>query len=283
MDASVSAAPSERRAEALITRRSAITVTVLTLFFVIMGYLDFPAKSGPLVVLRMASVGWSLWLLAMLIRQGTHPGLWFSRVVVGLAPLPLLPIFWLTAQEHSIRNLPLELFIRENVCSVVWAVVAPPNVAVSAAVIVAFSSQSLILFWWGGIPLDRPITRMEPWTTLFVGFGSLLLAFYRAHRQRGEVRMIVAAERATALAQLARAFLAVRDLANTPLQTIEVALALLSERYPAAGELTIKIEHSLIRLRDLNEVLANKAAETEWRSGDESFDSMSVIQQLRKD
>ena len=45
-------------------------------------------------------------------------------------------------------------------------------------------------------------------------------------------------ERTAALQRLVRAYLAVRDLINTPLQTLHIALPLLTTRCPAAREIT---------------------------------------------
>jgi hypothetical protein len=267
----------EREAETLVTWRSAVTQAVLTAVFPVFGYLDFPSTGRPVFLSRVVCIGWALALLAILVRQRKRPSLTFSRIAFGLAPIPLLPMFWLLAHERSLRILPLELFFRENLASVLCAVATPPAAAISLVVIAAITAQNFIVYYFGAIPLAADTTRLEPWTSLLIGVFAVGLALYRAHRQRAEVGLIVARERATALERMTRSFLAARDLANTPLQTLELSLSLLKGRYPQAQDLTTKMERSLMRLRELNLVLDIKASEVEWKTGDESFDAMSVL------
>src|SRR5262249_10892574 len=82
---------------------------------------------------------------------------------------------------------------------------------------------------------------------------------------------------AAALEKLARTLLAVRDFANTPLQTIEAATALARKQHPEVGEQLGTIERALARMRELNRVLSGHEAHVRWQPGDESFDALERL------
>jgi hypothetical protein len=268
----------ERDAEAIVTRRAAVTILVLSAIIPVYGYLDLPVVSLPVRISRLVAVGWALLFLGILLMKWQRPPLVFTRIVFGLAPIPLLPMFWLLAHERNARGLPLELFIRENVVSLLLAALTPPSATFTILLICAFTLQGIALYSVGGIPIVRAAENLQPWTSALIGLSAVGLALYRAHRQREEVRLIVARERATALERLTRSFLAIRDIANTPLQTLEVSLSLLTARHPEDRDLASTMQRSVVRLRDLNHVLASEAPELVGTAGEESFDPMKAIQ-----
>jgi hypothetical protein len=269
-----------REAEALVTWRSAVTQAVLTAIVPVAGMLDFPNAGTAVLISRGFTLVWALTLLGVLLAQRKRPRLEFCRLACALAPLPLLVMFWLLIHERSARDLPLEIFIRGNVASLLFAMQTPPKAAANLVTISAFTVENLVLYWNGTIVrVPHTTSWLEPWTSLLVGACAVGLALYRARRMRREVQLIAAVERALALDRLTRSFLAVRDLANTPLQTLEVTLALLDARYPAAHDLTRKMARSLMRMRELNQILSAQASNLSWKNGGESFDPTSVLKE----
>jgi hypothetical protein len=109
---------------------------------------------------------------------------------------------------------------------------------------------------------------------IYAIFGIVLLV--QSHRRfLRERRMAHAQAEAAALERLARDFLAVRDFANTPLQTIDSTTALLALRHPElAGELK-PIERALARLREMNGLLARHDSALKWDKATEA----SALQQ----
>jgi hypothetical protein len=104
-----------------------------------------------------------------------------------------------------------------------------------------------------------------------------LLAVYRARRQQKDIATTVKLEQAEALQRLMRSYLAVRDLVNTPLQTLQTSAHLLAVRHPAAKEELAPMERAVERLKELNQLLADEASDVEWRSGTEAFDPVTVL------
>ena len=90
-----------------------------------------------------------------------------------------------------------------------------------------------------------------------------------------------AAERARtearALERLAREQLALRDLANTPLQTLEIVVELLRRQHPEARELSDRMERSLVRLRELSRAISVHPG-VRWGPREESFDPLAVLE-----
>jgi hypothetical protein len=268
----------EHDAEAFVTWRSAVTIAALAASLTILSHLNFPdVIRRPLAISRLVTLGWESALLGILISQRRKPGLGASSVAFGLTAVPVLPMFWLIAHERTLRGLPLELFARENAAAIVFALTTPPSATVCLIVIAACTAQAVLSYWIGGFPISLATLRLEPWTSMLFGMFAAAVALYRARRQRREVALIVEAERSAALGRLMRAYLAVRDLVNTPLQTLGISLSLLTTRRPEDRQLHQAMERSVERLRELNRTLATERAAVAFRPGEESFDPIAVL------
>jgi hypothetical protein len=126
---------------------------------------------------------------------------------------------------------------------------------------------------------DPERTAGEPWTTLVYGAAGLALLFHLQHMRRMEREMVHARVEQRALEDLARRLMAMRDLANTPLQTIELTVGNLRERAPEHAAALDRIERALERLRGIRGFLSGLEDGERWSSGAESFD---VRQQLAR-
>jgi hypothetical protein len=64
-------------------------------------------------------------------------------------------------------------------------------------------------------------------------------------------------------------------MANTPLQTLTLGLALLQDRCDdkTLGRMTRAVE----RLRQLDEAMSAYSSQVRWRNGDVGFDALAVI------
>ena len=72
--------------------------------------------------------------------------------------------------------------------------------------------------------------------------------------------------------------LAVRDFSNTPLQTLYLTTALLRYRHRNDSELLERMDRSLARLRELNDIMSRYETQVGWKDGDESLDAAAVLQ-----
>lgn len=84
------------------------------------------------------------------------------------------------------------------------------------------------------------------------------------------------AREARALERVARVALAVKDMANTPLQVLEIGLANLEEN-PAHQSSIERMRRAVARLNELDRVMTAYSANTHFRREDLSFDPVAVI------
>jgi hypothetical protein len=267
----------EREAEALVTWRAAVSLALLTAFGSVLGYLYFPSAGPPLLFLRVASFLWAMGLLLVLFAQRRAPRLSILHLVFALTPIPLFPTFWFVGLERTAQALPFELFVRQNLSAVLYALATPPSAAISLLVIVAFTAEALLLTDFSHRPGDIGAYGWQPWTSLLYGLCAMVIALYRAQRQRREVAMIIEIERSISLRRIFRAYLTVRDFVNTPLQTLTISLSLLEGRCPEASDIRSRMERSVARLEELNHILQSEASVPKWTSGHDSFDPLSSL------
>jgi hypothetical protein len=123
----------------------------------------------------------------------------------------------------------------------------------------------------------------EPWATAVFVFFAVVLLIQTHRRYKLERRAARAKEEAASLERLARAFLAIRDYANTPLQTIDCTTALVALTNPELATTLAPIGRAVDRLRDLNHLLSKLQSRVDWRSGDTSFDPERMLQDVGKD
>lgn len=273
------------RVEALVTWRSAMTASALIAITAAVGpssgFLNLPGIGRAFVASRAATMAVALVVIGFLIVQRARPRLSVVRVLFLLPAIPVLFMIWFLVPERAAHGLPTELLVREAVASAVYALAAPPEVFLSILPIAAFSMESLLVYWMAPRSYQWAVPRWQPWTSLLYTAGIVSLTLYRAHRQQDEVATIVKSEQSAALQRLTRSYLAVRDLINTPLQTLRIAAHLLAARYPDAGEAIGTIDRAVDRLNELNQVLADEASTVGGLPGTEAFDPLAVLRASR--
>jgi hypothetical protein len=245
----------------------------------VLGLANAPNAEHPIAIVRVVSVLWSAGILGLLIARRSSGSLLLSKAAFALVPLPLFPTFWLLVGERTLHDLPFEAFFRQELVCIVYALETPPSAAISVGMIAAFTLDALVLLWWLG-PHSHLVAAQtwQPWTILLWGACAVAIALYRASGQRQAVAMVAAVEREAAMKRLVYAHLAVRDLVNTPLQTLKISLSLMADRFPEAHALQVAMSRSVERLDQLNQVLRTEAPEVEWKRGEESLDPIHVLQ-----
>lgn len=123
------------------------------------------------------------------------------------------------------------------------------------------------------------VTR-EPWMTLLLAVLAVLMLHTRSRRRELEQRVAAAEQRARLLGDVARMLLSLRDRANTPLQTIEIAVALL-ETEGATPEHIAVMQRALARLSVVQQALSKSSAELASVAGD-TLSPVGLEQALRE-
>jgi hypothetical protein len=269
------------KAEALATWRSAIMVNALIATSVALapstGILNLQGVERPFAIARTATMVLALGAIGVLIPQRNNPRTSVAQALFALPAIPTLLMNWFLAGDRAAQGLPTELFVREAIASAILALATPPRVIVSLVPIAAFSVETLLVYWTARGSDHGQLPPWQPWTSLLYATCMALIAVYRGRRHQREVATIVKLEQAAALRRLMRSYLAVRDLVNTPLQTLRVSAHLLGVRYPEAKDVTGTMERAVDRLGDLNQLLADETSTMDSPPGAEAFDPIAVL------
>jgi len=119
----------------------------------------------------------------------------------------------------------------------------------------------------------------EPWITVLYCVVALVLLIHRRRQLAAQVAVVRLQTKATYVEQLMRKFQAVRDLANSPLQSIEATLTLLRHKHPESQAQLVRIERQLDRLRKLTIVLSRYHPRSS-AADERSFDALEVLQRV---
>lgn len=147
--------------------------------------------------------------------------------------------------------------------------VSAPTWRSGGALIAVFTVHALALWRVLAHSASSPALDREPWFTLFFAVIAALLLYTRSRRRELERRLAAAEARARALSQVSGMLLALRDRANTPLQTLEIAIARLEQGGHADVGSVALMRRALERLVSIQRALAEtKVRDTEIEVAD---------------
>ncbi|MFY0572073.1 hypothetical protein ACN28E_50725 [Archangium lansingense] len=249
-------------------------------------FIDYQVFRGALLmpILRALHVLWALGVLGVLLarRHRLTPALIHASFAAVV--LPFLPLF--AAAEYSMTGSGLIWIPMTGHRLVMLAigVLAPTGLWLGGGLIASFALEAVVLWYVLGLG-SHPGVRSpwEPWGTLIYGGVALAMLAYRVRSHSIELKLREVRAEAAALERLARLFLAVRDATNTPLQTLELSIALLRRRNPETEPTTAAMERAVERLRSLAQRLGSVDPLLVWREGDESFDADAMLRHLEED
>jgi hypothetical protein len=100
--------------------------------------------------------------------------------------------------------------------------------------------------------VQRHIAMGEPWASVAIGVFALALFVYRIRRESIERHLVQREEEAAVLRRFTDLVLEVRDLSNTPLQTIALSSALIRAERPELRVVLDRVDRALARLKALD-------------------------------
>jgi hypothetical protein len=249
-------------------------------------FIDYQVFRGALLlpVLRSLHVLWILLILGALLarRHRLTPKLINGGFAGGV--LPFLPIFALAESFMVGTGLIWVPMTGHRLVMLAIGVLAPTGLWLGGGLIAAFALEAVVLWFALGLG-SHPGVRSpwEPWVTLIYGGVALAMLAYRVRSHHIELKLREVRAEAEALERLARLFLAVRDATNTPLQTLELSIALLRQRSPESEPTLAAMERAVQRVRSLTQRLGSVDPLLVWREGDESFDADAMLRHLEED
>ncbi|UJR84666.1 Hypothetical protein I5071_67450 [Sandaracinus amylolyticus] len=263
-----------RRRRAWAALRTASALNVVGIALELMTGRELPGiPAWPALV--SGAVGLVLFALAML-----RPPHWSGRLaswlfVVNSAAIALALFvrdpYYAAFAEHWIP------FQGSKLCCVIVAVLAPRLWAGVLATIL-HAGSSVLAFALLPPDVREQIAFGEPSVTIGVGVLTAAVLAHRLRRESLERELLRAQTEAAAAQHLARTVLAIRHLANTPVQTIALTSALLSQRHPGERSLIARQERAVEKLRRIDELLVRYDRELEWHSDDASIDAIALLE-----
>jgi hypothetical protein len=217
------------------------------------------ARFGVVPPMHLASMAASVALMILLstrIGRTASAGAWafFINNVFIMAAISL------DTPHVFMGGGPLPAFQAQKLAVLTVALLAPPSLWSGLGSIALFGGAPLVELATLEEPTRDNLTT-EPWAMMAYGMFAIGLYLYRIHTRRVERRMRRALAEAVAFERLARMQLAIRDVSNTPLQTLRLTNAVLRGRCPGERHLVERMDRALSRLCELNTVIAQHEPE----------------------
>jgi hypothetical protein len=223
----------------------------------------------------LASAGVGLLLLGVLIVRRRKPSLALADLIFLVNATAVIIAIWWIGGAYAASAQPWVPF-QEHKLGMVTVALLAPEIWVGVVGIAAHVGASMIQ-----LALFPSVTREhlpleEPWATVaFLLFAALLLV-YRAKQAARERKLARALAQAEANEHLAKVLLAVRDLANTPLQTISFAAGTARATHADVAPAMDRIDRSLGKLRAIERLLRGSDECLRWTEADTSLDSVAL-------
>jgi hypothetical protein len=223
------------------------------------------------VVICAAIWSWSL------LHRGV-PSMTTSNLVLLILNAAIIAALTSAGQRLAESGMPWVPFRPHKLGVMAIALLAPPALWVGIVTILGFIAAAAIQFALFDPEIRARLPFGDPLSTVMFGAFALVLLFFRHRADKVERDVTRAHAEAESYQRYARAILAIRDLANTPLQTLTNVVALLRQRHPELDEEINRLERAVTRLTELDRAMRPIEQHLEWRPGDESWDPQSILQ-----
>jgi hypothetical protein len=260
--------------EAQQAHRTAAVVAVLGIFGTavsFLGWRDVPAY--PLRYFQYLELAVCGAALVVLWLFRSSPSKRLGNAIFLMILLPAICMDWVGDNERAQKGGCFVPYAPKKLAALTVGALAPPGAFTGVAGIVLLIGSALLHHLLFSEEVRRHMTAGEPWATVLYGGFALVLLFYRLRGRALQAEMARNEAERIALRRISRMALSLRDLANTPIQTLELVSHLLSTERPKLHVLRSRMERSLERLRRLNSILRRHQDAVPWQEHPESFDA----------
>jgi hypothetical protein len=223
----------------------------------------------PFFVLRLPYLFVALAYLIVLLHQREKLGFQAIQLMLVALTLSAFPYIWVSQAAFANSQNPWIPFYGFQITALAVAIFRYGNgVRFNVFLLAAITIESAA-FWWRFQLGSEPLLARSGyiWSVLLTGLCAATLLIARYQYERTLRRFIELEARAATAEMTARAFLTVRDRANSPLQTLEIGLALLKRQQPESA-ISDALLSALKKLVDLLETFNTRNAEIDWSQAD---------------
>jgi hypothetical protein len=204
-----------------------------------------------------------------------------ARVAQGTMLFVLAPAcayFWFNDSLRAAQGACWVPFEGNKVTALACALLAPPSVAVSL-VIIGVAASALVHFALMSDAAKATMAAGEPFTTLAYTGIAVAILVYRLRSIELEDEVLQAHAESALMQEVALISLAIRDLTNTPVQTLEVLRGLLLKPGANLPVIEARMSRALDRLRDLGGLLSKYETAALRTHAVGSLDSLNLLRQ----
>jgi hypothetical protein len=252
--------------DAAEARRAAVISALLGVVGTVMAVVGFWRISGAaLRIVQAAGI-----LLSGAVFLGLHTGgRAFSRrqseALFLLVLVPTVVMTWLVDDARAARSVTWVPYEPNKLSALTLAMIAPPGWSTGIVGILLFVGSALVhhLTWSDAV---RPrISAGEPLGIIAYGVFALVVLGFKQRGNSLRKELEHARSEKVALERVARVSMAMRDLANTPVQTLELVRQRLLTDDPQLPRQTERMGRALERLERLNDILAPHQSAVAWQ------------------
>jgi hypothetical protein len=255
--------------------RAAVISVVLNLVGMPLELVVLRTVPGVLIWPAIGALAWSAVLLVFLVTTRRRQSRMAANSAFVLNTAVIVSALWMIGQDVIASGRTWMPFQEFKLGMVTVAMIAPePWLGVVG--IAAYATASLAQFEAITAVSHDHLVVTEPWATLAFGLFSVILLAYRLRQSVLERGIAFARARNEATEELAKVMLAVRDLSNTPLQTIAFAAETARTLHPDLAPVIDRIDRSLGKLRALDRRLRAHEHTVRWTPREESFNQLPV-------
>jgi len=270
--------------ESELAWRSAIAACVV----LALGQIGFGALSyrmfglTPVLVAQAAHVLLACIVLVALLANAARASVRMSVVAFVLLWAPFAVTLWLGQSEMAEHDLPWSPFTGHKLVMVALAVMMPGAPAIPILLILVTVGLAFSQYFLGGLAAESHQWAGEPWVTGLYATIAVFLVGFRAHHRDVARHYARARAQTDALTEMSRFFLALRDLQNTPIQTLEIDTAILERRHPESATAIKRMRRSIAELRDISRRLSRYDRIVQWETESDRFDPQAALEWLER-
>jgi hypothetical protein len=218
-------------------------------------------------------------VLAMIVHR-RPPRVAAGNAIFLLSLVPTAVMVWLIDTGRAAEGLRWVPYEPTKLSAVYLALIAPPTLWVGATAILMFIGSGFAHHVVLGDAIRGRMASVEPWGLIAYGAFALVLLLFQHRRHVLQLELEHERSERLALEKIADVALALRDLANTPTQTIELIRHELSRHDERTAVLAQHMRRSLDQLVRLSELLSRYAHAVTWTRRPTSFDAATEAASL---
>lgn len=260
--------------------RTAAVGCALAIAGTVLGLFDWQRlPSTTLVPAAIATLLIDTSALGVLAWRRNRPSTTLGSALLLVSQVPFAVFAWSADAGRAAEGGYWVPYEANKMAALAIAMVAPPVLPIGLLAIALYSGSALLHHALLPASARAHMAVGEPWSTL--GYTVIgLVIFVIRHRGRRAHDEVVRLRAEEALREKAAGvFVAVRDLANSPLQTLDVSVHLLATSAdPNVVRASEWISRSVARLRRLNSLLDDAAVDALREDNDVSLDSAQRLE-----